>query len=435
MASSSISAGEMPESIAPIDLILCCAVCNVKLKDLRKEDRAGMGIGVKDSMPVRMWLTDCGHLVCSEHFAGGGAPFHQANELPRAPCPWCGSNDKPEREAALYWVHGPGAGEYDSRIPSEYFAVLPVSHDTGDVILKSLRFQFLNLARSNVALRHKVEQLEAERSRPRARKVPRLEPGVTMPAPPQTFPPSTFQRQNTHFLAGASSPAPHPRANPTLNQPPQKRLTLLDHMELLSKRAEERREHDERIAQQERHRLNLPSPNRLPAAPPPNPAPSFPAHQRRLHQHQTRRTERMAGNTLLAEWGINGNAHGNFYPFVNPAPDTLSHFRLPHGINSARPVWANPEGSPVTVPRFAGYEIMDSPLPSRGGVGTEEAQMVDSRGHYRMWDVYRKGGRVPVVHPPPVAMGVESPVDMLPPVVQRDMGLDDVFGPTLMRRW
>lgn len=66
----------MTAYLSAIDLILSCSICQNPLSTIYGECDQNRGLrkgGVpQDDRITKLWLTECAHLICSNHFDGGG---------------------------------------------------------------------------------------------------------------------------------------------------------------------------------------------------------------------------------------------------------------------------------------------------------------------------------------------------------------------------
>lgn len=69
-----------PDLLAPYDIIFSCAICQTTISELYRRPRTDHGFtsGVdQERVVTRLWLTECGHLTCSDHLDGGGTRCQQ----------------------------------------------------------------------------------------------------------------------------------------------------------------------------------------------------------------------------------------------------------------------------------------------------------------------------------------------------------------------
>ncbi|GAM82937.1 hypothetical protein ANO11243_009230 [Dothideomycetidae sp. 11243] len=129
----------------PLDLIFSCAVCQRSLKDVYNEEPAhdgtdsGVDLHSPGPGPVKMWITSCAHLICTEHFRERGASFQSRGQCLEAPCPFCEHNYGDKRPSSLYWIKGFGQGQRDPSIPHEWLNVPPSSLDADTAEMEALR--------------------------------------------------------------------------------------------------------------------------------------------------------------------------------------------------------------------------------------------------------------------------------------------------------
>lgn len=69
------------DQLAPLDIIFNCNICHASIRDIYSnvEDNQGFRDGRHPSENAvnKFWMTQCGHLICSKHFEGGGALTRQ----------------------------------------------------------------------------------------------------------------------------------------------------------------------------------------------------------------------------------------------------------------------------------------------------------------------------------------------------------------------
>ncbi|KAI4245071.1 MAG: hypothetical protein L6R40_002670 [Gallowayella cf. fulva] len=132
-----------------IDLILSCSICQDTLSAIytnhENNDGLRQGKDNTDGAIVKLWLTECAHITCAKHLEGGGVPFHPQDQPPKAPCPLCLRNNQDHTDKILYAIRGSAKGQYDNRIPADYFRVPPPQLGHSDN--EALRFQYVSLIR------------------------------------------------------------------------------------------------------------------------------------------------------------------------------------------------------------------------------------------------------------------------------------------------
>ncbi|PNS14561.1 hypothetical protein CAC42_2618 [Sphaceloma murrayae] len=378
---SSLAGHEPLEALEPIDLILVCAICNKKLRDMRTNEKKGSGIGDKNARPIR-------------------APFHPHDQLPKAPCPWCMSKFDEGQPKELYWVHSPSAGEYDSRIPGEFFTVLPVPRDTPEV------FQIIGLARSNFAYSERVAALEAQVrelqcSKSPARKVARLaslkqaqcsaselgqndhwQTSLSHPQPvlpvlgldsqqgqvhiPKPYFPGQPNERCPNLQAHAPyTPQNVPKALAAYQDP--RGSTAIQMMPIRGRSSDEAPPYTFNTRQMAPSQAPpdaqyVSSPHFSKTIRPPT---KTAAQQRReFHRNLRGASNRIGGDSLLDVKPINGNVYGNMFPPDSDNTHSLTHVQLPHPVSTRRPLWANPDGSPVTLPNSMPISRLSLPQPT-----------------------------------------------------------------------
>ena len=59
------------DSLSPQDIIFSCAICQTTISELYRRPRTDHGFssgdGDKERVVTRLWLTECGHLICSTY--------------------------------------------------------------------------------------------------------------------------------------------------------------------------------------------------------------------------------------------------------------------------------------------------------------------------------------------------------------------------------
>lgn len=137
-----------PDLAEPCDIIFSCAICQISISDLYRRPRTDHGFslgGDHERVVTRLWLSECGHLTCSDHLEGGGVPFHPKGKVPSAPCPLCSSERGDSAPKPLFGIHGLGEGEHDRSIPEEYFKIPPSRVNKGDETASALRVSLLQM--------------------------------------------------------------------------------------------------------------------------------------------------------------------------------------------------------------------------------------------------------------------------------------------------
>ncbi|KAI9696951.1 MAG: hypothetical protein M1836_004912 [Candelina mexicana] len=154
------------QDLTPLDVIFSCAVCQATVKAIYDDAQDNSGLRIdpdsEKGVVVKLWLTECGHLTCGEHLEGGGAPFHPAGQPSRAPCPICSAEAGIIEPRALYAVYGTEEGQYDPKIPRNYFETPPIRLHGNAPGKDALRFQYLSLLRYGTRILHKLKQVEQE---------------------------------------------------------------------------------------------------------------------------------------------------------------------------------------------------------------------------------------------------------------------------------
>ena len=133
-----------PDVLAPYEIIFSCAICQKTISELYRRPRTDHGFssgGGDECVVTRLWLSECGHLTCSDHLEGGGmpqceapgdqdltfsgVPFHPQGQQPRAACPVCSTEKNDSASRLMYSIHGLHPEEHDRNIPKEYFDIPP----------------------------------------------------------------------------------------------------------------------------------------------------------------------------------------------------------------------------------------------------------------------------------------------------------------------
>lgn len=74
MASSSTAFSD--DLIAPYEIVFSCSLCQKTITDLYTKSHSNKSPNdVPDSLETettKLWMTECGHVTCGEHFEGGG---------------------------------------------------------------------------------------------------------------------------------------------------------------------------------------------------------------------------------------------------------------------------------------------------------------------------------------------------------------------------
>jgi len=59
--------------LSPYEVIFSCSICQATVRDLEcGTARSELNDGRTNGSAPRLWLTECGHISCSEHFEDGG---------------------------------------------------------------------------------------------------------------------------------------------------------------------------------------------------------------------------------------------------------------------------------------------------------------------------------------------------------------------------
>lgn len=148
-----VSLGRMAEEeesqdlLTPFEIIFSCSICQATVRNVYHDSpREGLNDGRRNGPAPRLWLAECGHVSCGEHFEGGGAvqpltsfmsthllllgpPFHPDNEAPRAPCPMCIADDGHSSLRRLFCITKDAHKNHDDAIPTEFFETPPIQLD------------------------------------------------------------------------------------------------------------------------------------------------------------------------------------------------------------------------------------------------------------------------------------------------------------------
>ena len=71
LEADSLSTGTMTEATLRLsDIVFSCCVCHALLSEIYGGEGQPLGL---DRVPItKLYLTECAHVVCAKHFAGGG---------------------------------------------------------------------------------------------------------------------------------------------------------------------------------------------------------------------------------------------------------------------------------------------------------------------------------------------------------------------------
>lgn len=163
---SSSKAHPGDEVVNPLDCIFSCSVCAntfSEVYDGRDETVQGLsdGINPKERLVTRLYVSSCGHVICTKHMEGGGKfartqrkpqpehatdslaplgpPFHPAGTRPRAPCPVCAKEKGEDHPRELYSVRGFKEGQYDPAISKHWFSTPPMKLDGASKEMEAFR--------------------------------------------------------------------------------------------------------------------------------------------------------------------------------------------------------------------------------------------------------------------------------------------------------
>ncbi|KAI9801363.1 MAG: hypothetical protein M1825_003342 [Sarcosagium campestre] len=149
--------GPIFSGLSAIDTILTCNICLSSIKDLPERDGLDL-LGNGSRHGAKLYLTECGHLVCSSHLSDGGVPFHRASESSRALCPICVEEKDNTDPVVLFPISGAEEGLHHPLIPTSYFVVPQDALDSD----RALRWQYLTLLRNGKSMHRRMTQLEDE---------------------------------------------------------------------------------------------------------------------------------------------------------------------------------------------------------------------------------------------------------------------------------
>ncbi|KAI9798278.1 MAG: hypothetical protein M1833_004850 [Piccolia ochrophora] len=150
----------LPErDMSAIEVILCCGVCTLSVKDIHEASKGKKGLesDLRQASNVKLYLTACGHLVCSNDLPNGGVPFHPDGDLPRTCCPVCLREKDDDQPITLYSIYNADEGLYHPDIPDTYFALPEEELDRSD---SGLKWQYITLLRNSKAKHAKIAQLQ-----------------------------------------------------------------------------------------------------------------------------------------------------------------------------------------------------------------------------------------------------------------------------------
>ncbi|RDI85304.1 hypothetical protein Vi05172_g4802 [Venturia inaequalis] len=161
MASSSTASSD--DLVAPYEIVFSCSLCQKTITDLYTKSRSNKSPNdVPDSLETettKLWMTECGHVTCGEHFEGGGVPFHPVDERPKAACPVCVKERGDLTYTKLFGIVSCLPGEHDTAIPHEFFDTPPAESLTASTpATKAIRFQYLSMLRYGRAMRQRLDE-------------------------------------------------------------------------------------------------------------------------------------------------------------------------------------------------------------------------------------------------------------------------------------
>lgn len=68
--------------LQPLDLVFSCNVCHDSIRDICSPLQDEKGLDGTQKPVAKLWMTECAHLICAKHLAGGGKrrlPFFWSN--------------------------------------------------------------------------------------------------------------------------------------------------------------------------------------------------------------------------------------------------------------------------------------------------------------------------------------------------------------------
>ncbi|KAF2662195.1 hypothetical protein K491DRAFT_282683 [Lophiostoma macrostomum CBS 122681] len=158
---------EVAAESTAIDIIFSCHLCNKTFNEIyaghEDETVQGLSDGINpiNRRVTRVFLTDCGHVICNIHLENGAPPFHPAGKRPRVDCPLCPVS----HQAVLHGIRGFDPSEYDSKISSFYFMFPPPAlseHEMYRIAADAFKFQYKCLARFAEVIHKAVNETRQE---------------------------------------------------------------------------------------------------------------------------------------------------------------------------------------------------------------------------------------------------------------------------------
>lgn len=58
--------------LQPLDLVFSCNVCHDSIRDICSPLQDEKGLDGTQKPVAKLWMTECAHLICAKHLAGGG---------------------------------------------------------------------------------------------------------------------------------------------------------------------------------------------------------------------------------------------------------------------------------------------------------------------------------------------------------------------------
>ncbi|KAI9652668.1 MAG: hypothetical protein M1831_006655 [Alyxoria varia] len=120
----------MPD-IKPHDIIFSCGNCNTPMCNVygtHENKKASPNHGKHAEHRIaKLWLSCCGHIVCTKCVENGAPKAMRPGERPVAPCPVCVKERNSNKPEQMLWILGAKKGQYHSDVPDPYFDVPPVT--------------------------------------------------------------------------------------------------------------------------------------------------------------------------------------------------------------------------------------------------------------------------------------------------------------------
>ncbi|KAI9776456.1 MAG: hypothetical protein M1839_009567 [Geoglossum umbratile] len=161
--------------LSVLEAIYSCGICFTSYSDIYKDDDplvdtlSDPGLSLRGTVP-KLWMTSCGHVICSRHLEGGDM---------MTKCTICDREFGKKNDVILYPVWGVTNGFYDARLPKAFFQVPPIKFDkiyikspeqgrepsrqereANEHAREALRFQFISLTYYAKGVRGKLLETE-----------------------------------------------------------------------------------------------------------------------------------------------------------------------------------------------------------------------------------------------------------------------------------